>query len=459
MMPRFIIVFWVSVLLGCLLFPGAAAASDPGVEEPVSETPAVQPEGPSLPALSPGEEEKSPADKEGAAEAPEKEGAADTPAKEPQPPAKETSPQSTTPETPAAEPEPPPKRVLTPAMAALRDRVRRTLAYYRGQSLNTQENTATEVMDACLAFGCNTQVYRAGSAGQKTNAIGSLAWNLPCAGRTPLVVSGGHVAARIGFGFQERPAQMLAMLAQSRVPADYPIRVDQSPRSVADLVEYEKASCRAGTDLSLKLIGLAFYADEPTWKNDLGEEWSIERIVQEELGQPLARAADGGTTRLMGLSCAIRARLKDKQPIEGQFDRAQKLIAECQEFALRQQNSDGSWGPNFFVTKAASRDPAVQLRSSGRVLEWLAFSLPEDRLSDPRVVRSVEQLNELLAGSRYQWNVRALNTRTVSSVMHGLHALVIYDERWFKPADVEKPASEGKKAATADRTPPPAKTR
>ena len=449
-MPRLIRVFWGSVLLGCLLLPGAAAASDPGVEEPVSETPAAQPEGPSLPALSPAEEEKSP---------PEKEGAAEPPAKEPETPAKQTAPQSTTPEAPAAEPEPPPKRVLTPAMAALRDRVRRTLAYHRGQLLNAQENTATELMDACLAFGCSTQVYRAGSAGQKSNAIGSLCWNVPCAGRPPLVVSDGHVAARIGFGFQERPAQMLAMLAQSRVPADYPIRVDQSPRSVADLVEYEKLSCRAKSDLSLKLIGLAFYVDEPTWKNDLGEEWSIERIVQEELGQPLARAADGGTTRLMGLSCALRARLKQKQPVEGQFDRAQKLIAECQEFALRQQNSDGGWGPNFFVTKAASRDPAVQLRSTGRVLEWLAFSLPEERLSDPRVVRSVEQLNELFAGSRYQWNVRALSTRTVSSVMHALHALVIYDDRWFKPADVEKPAGETRKAATADRAQPPARSR
>ena len=436
MMPRLLSVLWGGALLGCLLLPAAAAADHPGVEDPVSETPTAQPEGPSLPVFNPTEEEKSP---------PEKEGAAAHPAKEPETPAK------------AAEPEPPPKRVLSPAMGALRDRVRRTLAYYRGQPLHMQENTATEVLDACLAFGCSTQVYRAAS-GQKANAIGSLCWNLPCAGRPPLVVSGGHVAARIGFGFQQRPGQMLAMLAQARVPADYPIRADQKSRSIADLVEYEKLSCRAGTDLSLKLIGLAYYVDEPTWQNDLGEEWSIERIVQEELGQPLARAADGGTTRLLGLTYAIQERLKHKQPVEGEFARAQKLIAECQAFALRQQNSDGSWGPNFFVTKAASRDPAVQLRSTGRVLEWLAFSLPEDRLGDPGVVRSVDRLNELLAGSRYQGNVRALDTAALGSVMHALHALAIYDERWFKPADVEKPAAEGKKAVAAERTRTPTRS-
>ena len=41
-------------------------------------------------------------------------------------------------------------------------RVRRTVAYHRAQALSAGENTATEVMHGCLAFGCNTVALRSG---------------------------------------------------------------------------------------------------------------------------------------------------------------------------------------------------------------------------------------------------------------------------------------------------------
>ncbi len=72
-------------------------------------------------------------------------------------------------------------------------------------------------------------------------------------------------------------------MALSRVPPDYPVRVGKTVRKVADLVEAEKLGCRTGGDLSLRLIGLSYYVDEPEWKNDLGETWSIERMIEEEI--------------------------------------------------------------------------------------------------------------------------------------------------------------------------------
>ena len=111
----------------------------------------------------------------------------------------------------------------------------------------------------------------------------------------------------------------------------------------------------------------------------------------------------------MGLGCAVAEREKRSQPLEGQFARARKLIDQYQDYALKLQNSDGSWSPRFLAARGTSRNPALQLRSTGHVLEWLAMSLPEERLDDPRVVRSVEYVNRLLAGQRYRRNVKSLS--------------------------------------------------
>ena len=349
----------------------------------------------------------------------------------------------TTPEAvPATETKP--ARELSPAMTALRDRVRNTLASHRRATLNTRENTATEMMSACLPFGCRTNVLLGGPSGRKINGITCICWNYPCAGYEPLCISGDRIAARIGYGTQERPSQFLATLAMARVSPTYQIRVGEDVRTVADLVEHEKLSCRDGADLSLKLIGLAHFVKEPTWENDLNEEWSHQRIIKEELSRPIVGAPNGGTDRLMGLSYAIHCREKRKQPLDGQYARAQKYVNEFHNFALANQNSDGSWGRHFMAAKSQSRSPAGQLRYTGHVLRWLVFSLPKQQLEDQRVVRSVEHLNRLLGSGRYRHNVRALGTREIGSVMHALQALSIYDNRMFRPADPspEKPAAE-----------------
>jgi len=345
---------------------------------------------------------------------------------------------------PKVEPEPEPKRELTAAMTALRDRVRKTLNDHRRALLNTRENTATEMMFACLPYGCRTEVLLGGSNGKKINGVTCLCWNYPCAGYEPLALSEGRIAARIGYGLQEHPSQLLATLALARVRPGYPIRVGEDIRTVADLVEHEKLGCRSGTDLSLKLIALAHFVNEPSWQNDLGQQWSLERIVGEELALPVVGAPDGGTTRLLGLGYAIFRRQKRKQPIEGQYARAQKYLNEFQDFALLHQNADGSWGPYFIAAKSTSSNPATQLRATGCVLQWLALSMPDDRLEDPGVVRAVAFVDRLLGSGRYRQNARSLSTREIGSVMRALHALALYDERYFQPADPapQPPAAE-----------------
>ena len=349
-----------------------------------------------------------------------------------------------------------PQKELSPALAALRDRVRGTLAAQQKQAFNTRENSATEIMNYCLAFGCSTGVLLDGQSGKQINGIAALCFNYPCAGFEMLSTSQGHLAPRIGYGYQEHPGEFLAMLAMSRVQPNYPARTGKNTRTVADLVEAEKLGCRSGGDASLKLIGLAYYVDDPQWKNDLGETWSLDRMVEEELAQPIVAAPEGGLNRLLGLSFAVARRAKHGQPLEGNFSRAQKFVADFQEFALKVQSTDGSWGPQFLAARSTSQDAALQLRSSGRVLEWLAMSLSDNKLEDTRVVNAVDYVTRLLSSQRYQWNAQSLPTQEIAALGHAVHALAIYDEREFKPADVpEKPAVEQTPAtASSEATAP-----
>lgn len=336
----------------------------------------------------------------------------------------------------AADPQKP-RRELSEGMAALRDRVRRTLAAHRAQPLSTAENTVTEVIYACRAFGCNTEVFEAVTLRTKLNGITCLTWNYPCGGFTPLTTSDGHITGRIGYGYQEHPGELIATLALARVAASYPLRVGDDVRTVADLVEYEKLACREGADKSLSMIGLMHYAGrDGSWQNRLGEEWSIERIVKEELAKPVIGAPWGGTQRLMGLSYVVRRKEKRDGPMDDEFRRAQDYLVRFHDHAISLQNDDGSWSPHYLAAKGTSRDPGAVLASTGRILEWLAYSLPEERLEEPGVVRAVHYVNQVLSSGRYApQNVKSLRTEEIGAVMHSLAALRHYNDRYFKPAD------------------------
>jgi len=354
-------------------------------------------------------------------------------------PAPATENATGTAEATPSEPEP----GLSPEMTALRDRVRRVVTSYSQRPWNTRDNTPGDVIQVGLAFGARGEVRQSSTSGKRINAIGCLCWNYPCAGYRLLQIGEGRLMARIGYGLQQVPSQFLAMLATSGVSADYEIRVGGVSASVAHLVKHEMLDTRSGTDLSLKLIGLSHYLeDQRPWKSRLGEDWSVERLIEEELG----RSADAGncsvTNRLLGLSYAVQQRIKRKRPVEGRFLDARKHVRKYQEYTWKLQNPDGSWHPRFFAVMGTSRDVAGSLNSTGHILEWLVFSLPEDELQDPRVVRSVDYLTGVLEKRSSRQSPASISARDLAGTMHALHALSIYDRRVFKPWDPEQPKPE-----------------
>jgi hypothetical protein len=313
----------------------------------------------------------------------------------------------------------------TPRFTKLRTRIAQTLAAYQRRPLNTSQHTPWEVMHGFIAFGIPTKVRVGGPAGDPVNAIGWVNTGGRCGGQVMLAAAGDRLTALRGIGVQGHSAQYLAILAQSRVAMNSPITIQSKAFTVADLVAEEKLACKSGTELTFALIALAHYLPtDSEWTARDGKPWSLEKLVAEEIEQPIRGAPCGGTHRLFGLAYGCQRRLRATGQLDGVYLRADKFVRDYQQFTLTKlQNRDGSFSTEWFKYPA-DRDDDIdrKIQTTGHILEWLVGSLDQEALFQPRVTAAVEFLTASLAREPSRdWKIGPLG--------HALHALTIYQER------------------------------
>ncbi len=327
------------------------------------------------------------------------------------------------------------KPKLTPQLLKLRDQVRQALDIYAKRPVNARDHTPWETFHWVLAYNVAAEIYTQGPGGEKTNAIGWLCYNRPCRGQQLLDIQQGRPAGIYGVGLEGHTGQFMAILGQSRVMMDYPLLIKGRQFTVADLVENCKLDCSSGKDVELTflLIGLSHYlAPDAVWKSRQGDNWSISRLVREEIGKPIHGAACGGTHRLMGLSYAVRKRQQHDLPINGEFRRAQVYVNDYIDYALRMQNADGSLSTEWFTGRGSREDLDRRLQTTGHMLEWLVFAVPDERLADPQIVKAVDYVSRILIENQgHEWKIGHLG--------HGLRSISLYDRRLFKAQEPEVP--------------------
>ena len=319
---------------------------------------------------------------------------------------------------------------MSPELLALRIRLRRCLAHYVQRPCISTRLCPWEVMHCTVGFGVDTQLMY---GGKHYNAVAWLCENLPCQGMRMLYTEDGKLRVRSGEFFQGHAGQFLAILAQSRINNGYPLIVDDQQFTVADLIEYEKQSCRSQTELSFQLIGLSHYLDtDATWKNDLGEDWDMPRLIREELAQSVVGASCGGTHRMMAFSYAVRKRAASGMPMTGQWHRADVYIRDFHKYTFAMQNPDGSFSTSWFRGRQDSSNIDRKLTTTGHMLEWLIHSMPEEDLAEPATVNAVSFLTDLLWENRHRdWEIGPLG--------HGLHSLTMFDRRVFDGKPGQRP--------------------
>jgi hypothetical protein len=342
---------------------------------------------------------------------------------------------------------PPPP--LTRQLVNLRARVRSVLNGYYRKTLNSREHDPWEVMHGMLAYGVKSRVRQGGPRGELITSVGWLCYNKPCKGLTMMhVTRDGELRAKYGVGLQGHLGQLLAMLAQCHVSADYPIRVGGHQFTIQDLIEAEKKTCYPKSELTFKLLAFQYYLDlNEKWVNDHGLEWDFPRLIREELAQPIRGAACGGTHRLSSLSLAVKARVRRGEPLDGEYARAAEFVEKHHQYAFRLQNRDGSLSTSWFNGRGDESDINRRIKTTGHILEWLCYSLSDEELRDQRTIRAVTYLANLMY-SNYN------NEWEVGPMCHATHALLLYDERVFQPHDQPGYAAPYRpKPATANRDP------
>lgn len=346
--------------------------------------------------------------------------------------------------------------VNTSELESLAEKIRRVRELYVSKRLNSRDHDCWEIMHAVIGYGVDTEIQREAPGGSLVNGAGWLCFNGSCQNYRMLYVENGRIMARQGVGVQGHYGQFLAILAQSYMPLTYPMQVDGRDFTVNDLLESEKYTCQTGMELTFKLIAVSHYSQDlnETWRNQFGQEWSVEKLVKEEIAAPIRGAACGGTHRLMGLAYAVRKRELLNQPIDGEFARAKKYLEDYHRYTLALQNRDGSFSTEWFRGPGSRPDLGRRLQTTGHILEWLVFSLPKEELTSPKVVQAVNYLATIMLSNMDRtWEIGPLG--------HAIHALGIYDERQFRASQANRETlatrAKGKSDAVDTVTPTGAK--
>lgn len=341
----------------------------------------------------------------------------------------------------------------------LGEHIEAVLKKYEQKKETVFDRSPWGVMHAVLAWGKDAKIW---SGNKSHSAIDLLCENhrLKSVRAFRLEKHQDLIPAE-GPGLQGHPGQLLAVLAQTDIPADYKIVVNGKDFSVGDLIEYEQKDCKEGQELTFKLIGLLHYLPlDAEWENESGEKWSLTKLVETELHQPINGASCGGSHRLMALAMAAK-RIKDV-PKENKdtWKRADKFVKEYQEYTLHLFNQDGSFSTDWFATRQTRHDPQLAIQTTGHVVEWLVTTLPEDELQEAKLRKSIYFLCRLMLNNPDK-------TWSIGPRAHAIRALRIYkrrvlDRKQEKLAEKktelkENPPAEEKKAKPVSDSTSPSK--
>lgn len=312
---------------------------------------------------------------------------------------------------------------ISPQTARLKPLIEKGLHYYWQRPEDAAVRTHWGMMHQIMVFDRDTQIIQ---RRQRYNAVAWMAGNNACRNQLLFTRDRRGIAARTGVGLQGHQAQLLAIFGQINVPLDYSIYANRQPYKVQDLLQREMLDCKSGAELTFTLIALAHYTDSDTsWVSSDGQRWDVERVIREELAQPIVGTACGGTHRLMGFGHALRRRRAEGKPISGQWDRADRYLRDFTEYTWSLQNRDGSMSTAWFERSEDNGDLDRKIQTTGHMLELLMVITPDDQMQAPRMLRTVG----FLAGAMYndrgrQWQVGPKG--------HALRSLAMYYQRVFR---------------------------
>ena len=326
---------------------------------------------------------------------------------------------------------------IPPAVSSLDAEIASTLEHVlKKRMLSTEVHAAWQVLHGVLAYGNEFPVQTSDgkqSALQYLLDGGSLnGWTFESGdsfadGRNGLraIMEPG------GYAGQGHADQWLAVLAQSNLELGQEIRIGSKIYLISDFLAQVKNDVpyNVESEWSWTLIGLTWYLPtSSTWTAGDGNQWSIEELVRRELQQEIQSSTCGGTHRLIGLSMALNKHRADGGEMTPLWQDVERTLKAAADTAQQFRNVDGSLSSNYFSRPGIPADSAKMLATTGHTLEFLAITLPKDRLREPWVEAAVVRLCNLL-------NDATDVPLECGGLYHAVHGLVVYQDRAFGEPD------------------------
>lgn len=247
----------------------------------------------------------------------------------------------------------------------------------------------------------------------------------------------GHPFTR-PYAFEGHPTQFMGYMSMADIPLDYEFQADRGKITIRDIINDAKMQVRHGPEVTWTLWAISHY-EEPDvqWINNVGEPWSIERLLKIQIDEPVLTGACGGTHGLFALCYARNMYISTGKPLRGVWLEADQKIKRYMLEAKTLQNHDGSFSTNHFRGPGYSEDFATRITASGHQLEWLLVALPQSRLSEPWIRKGIESVATDLLKNKH-------SSSDCGPLYHALHSLIVYRQRTVpgymnaRPKDIVK---------------------
>ena len=249
------------------------------------------------------------------------------------------------------------------------------------------------------------------------------------------------------YAFEGHANQFLAILSMCGVELDRKFGTSTGTVTMRGMINNAQKTLTEKDEPTWTLWALSRYLPSSArWRNEDGESWSIEKLVQDQTAKPMQGAPCGGTHGLFALAHARNVYLRQKKPLRGVWLQAEYKIRKHINTARMQQNADGTLSSNFFRSKEYDPDFNKRMASAGHILEFLMIALPQNELGERWVRRAIEATASDLLNNRKAY-VKC------SPLYHSVNALNIYLDRVNPKVPSNKIASGRKEARTAKLTP------
>jgi hypothetical protein len=348
------------------------------------------------------------------------------------------SPQTaTSPQTETAAPQTPTPAPETPAPSApatvdpLAAQVDEAIRVNAHRFLETDVQTPWQIIHGLLAYRRDYQVKE---HGKKVNCLEWIASGATFHGQPWIekTAYGAHAHPYNGhpYEFQGHPCQFMACMTMCDLPLDFKFKAGGGGVvTLNDLIHGAQAEVNEREEVTWVLWFLAHYLDsDAQWNNKDGEPWSMERLVQLEVGKTVTAGACGGCHGLFALAYSRNGFLASGRRLYGPWLEADQKVRQHIEIARNYQNPDGTFSSNSFQGPGHSDDFEKRLGTTGHILEFLDVSLTQSRLSEEWVRRAVSALSSELIEKR-------LDPCECGSLYHAIDGLTIYRTRVWPELD------------------------